>query len=224
MELVGHFLDSPVKGVPIVELLRDKGRQFKQTVIAKAAYELFITYPFESVTVDDIAEKAACGKGTLYRYFPSKDQILTFVISARLEDVTGAIEAQCLNNKNTLLAINNYFTLQYSFFLKNSLLMSSWLRRSQDASFSNELLEEVNNRLENKLKMAATLLERGMKENMVITVDSHELARLLENIIRDSTISLFANTTRGHDPERVLKLIKIIVSDGILINNSIADL
>ncbi len=50
--------------------------QDKKIKILKSARELFYVRNFSSVSMDDIAKSAGVGKGTIYNYFTSKDDLL----------------------------------------------------------------------------------------------------------------------------------------------------
>jgi AcrR family transcriptional regulator len=47
----------------------------KRAVILKAAAELFTGKDFHLVLMDEVAVRAGVGKGTLYRYFPTKEDL-----------------------------------------------------------------------------------------------------------------------------------------------------
>ncbi|MGE0679616.1 MAG: TetR/AcrR family transcriptional regulator [Candidatus Binatia bacterium] len=47
----------------------------KRTVILQAAAELFAEKDFHLVLMDEVAARAKVGKGTLYRYFPTKEDL-----------------------------------------------------------------------------------------------------------------------------------------------------
>jgi len=48
----------------------------KRDAILKAAMKIFAAKGFSQTTISDIAEEAGIGKGTVYEYFKSKDEIL----------------------------------------------------------------------------------------------------------------------------------------------------
>jgi AcrR family transcriptional regulator len=52
----------------------------KRAKILLAAAELFATQPFHKVLLSDVAEAAAVGKGTLYIYFKSKEDLYLSVL------------------------------------------------------------------------------------------------------------------------------------------------
>lgn len=65
--------------------------------IVDAAIEAFKTRSYAEVSVSDIAEAAHMAKGNVYRYFPSKEALLTASIETLLDDTSerfqGALDA-----------------------------------------------------------------------------------------------------------------------------------
>ena len=55
---------------------KEKERQQRIALILKAAEKVFAIKGMDSATVNDVAELAELGKGTLYLYFSSKDEIV----------------------------------------------------------------------------------------------------------------------------------------------------
>src|SRR5438477_4627780 len=52
----------------------------KRQLIASTAAKLFATEPFHKVRLDDVAAAAGVGKGTLYIYFSSKEDLYFSII------------------------------------------------------------------------------------------------------------------------------------------------
>ena len=61
--------------------------------IVAAAIEAFKTRSYGEVTVSDIAEAAHTAKGNLYRYFDSKEDLLTAAVETLLDDTRVRFEA-----------------------------------------------------------------------------------------------------------------------------------
>jgi AcrR family transcriptional regulator len=77
----------------------------KREAILRASWDLIKHYGYNKTTIDDIAKRAAVGKGTVYLYFQSKAEIMLSLtdrtnerIVARLEEIaaTGAPPAERL--------------------------------------------------------------------------------------------------------------------------------
>jgi len=74
---------------------RDWREERRQKILGAAA-DLFGAQPYDSVQMRDVAARAEVGKPTLYRYFPSKEELFLEVFKSgldRLEAEIGAILA-----------------------------------------------------------------------------------------------------------------------------------
>jgi AcrR family transcriptional regulator len=102
--------------------------------ILESAYELFSRRGIRGVGIDEIVERAGVAKATLYRHFPSKDDLALAFLERREERWTrGWVEAEARRRGSTpeeqLLAIFDAF--------------DEWFRREdfEACSFINVLLE-----------------------------------------------------------------------------------
>jgi AcrR family transcriptional regulator len=68
-------------------------RQERRQKILGAAGELFGTQPYDSVQMRDVAARAEVGKPTLYRYFPSKEELFLEVFKSGLDRLESEIAA-----------------------------------------------------------------------------------------------------------------------------------
>ncbi len=64
----------------------------KRNAILAGAADVFATRRFEDVLVDDVARRAGVGKGTLYRYFASKEDLYIGTVVASFADLRAGIE------------------------------------------------------------------------------------------------------------------------------------
>jgi AcrR family transcriptional regulator len=66
----------------------------KQRIMTEAR-SLFFRYGFSKVTMDEAAEALGMSKKTLYRYFPSKEELLAEVTGAHMEECDSELKAIC---------------------------------------------------------------------------------------------------------------------------------
>lgn len=64
----------------------------KREHIVGAASRVFSARPYHVVCMDDVAEAARVGKGTLYRYFPSKEDLYLGVVAEAFDLLIGRLE------------------------------------------------------------------------------------------------------------------------------------
>lgn len=201
---------------------KERESEFKKQLIAEAAKKLFAKSSFETVTVEEIAREAEFGKGTIYQYFSSKEEILVYVICQGLEKLCSHMEEECGPRTEAINAITCYVELQYMFYHAYSRLFLSMLRRQFDGNLSDELFTRVKERHAVKMKLAAELLQRGQKAGLVMAGDCLELARIFDNIIKAFNLGDIERNTMG-DPQNDLVLIKKVLSRGIVKDLARAD-
>ncbi|MEP6995642.1 MAG: TetR/AcrR family transcriptional regulator [Acidobacteriota bacterium] len=64
----------------------------KEAAILEAASRVFALRPFHEVLIDDIAADAGIGKGTIYRYFETKDDLYFATSLYALDHLAAALE------------------------------------------------------------------------------------------------------------------------------------
>jgi len=70
--------------------------------IIHSASDLFITYGFKSVTMDDIANKLGISKKTIYQHFENKTKLVEAVTLAKFEIISCGIDEICQFEKNPI--------------------------------------------------------------------------------------------------------------------------
>lgn len=98
-------LDPHQRGVVATDALGDtaprrgRGRpptpgleERRRAQIIESAVAVFIKRGYESTTMADIARHAGIGQGTLYRYVPSKRELLDLVFDYSVEELTRAVQ------------------------------------------------------------------------------------------------------------------------------------
>ncbi|KAA9154692.1 TetR/AcrR family transcriptional regulator [Amycolatopsis acidicola] len=102
---------------PSSRVQRKRGRRIQE--ILTVAAELFGERGYDAVSLDDVAERLDVTKGSLYYYFPSKDELCTAAIetlgndwTARLEqlpaDGTVTERLRALIHEHVTIAVNDY--------------------------------------------------------------------------------------------------------------------
>lgn len=192
---------------------RDREREFKKELIAEAAQRLFTRSSYESVTVEDIAKEAEFGKGTIYQYFNSKEEILSFVLCRSIEGICDNLQKQCLNASNPQLALDRMITLLYKFYLDYTGLFFPLLLKRRDGTISPGCWEALRDKYEQKTRLTARVLEQVVSREVLDSIDSLRLARIMGNIIKG--FCLGSMERMDLDQEKNLALIKLVLSRGI---------
>ncbi len=109
------------------ELLEDEDGKKKSVRIEKildVAFELFSTREIESVTMNDIAQKAKIGVASLYRYFETKEILVvktaTHIWSNRMEDVLPNLVKPKYTNADGYSQLKVIFDLFVKLYVKHT--------------------------------------------------------------------------------------------------------
>ncbi|MFZ1728816.1 MAG: TetR/AcrR family transcriptional regulator [Bacteroidota bacterium] len=81
---------------------KERERIFKRQEIISAAREVFALRGFSSATLDEIAERAEFGKGTLYSYFQSKDELFETVLADIFDEFLVIAAETCSNPERSV--------------------------------------------------------------------------------------------------------------------------
>jgi len=71
---------------------RDQNRKAKSQGLLSAAQALFLERGIENVTIDEITREASVAKGSFYRYFADKEELVRAMIEPGRKRVVGAFE------------------------------------------------------------------------------------------------------------------------------------
>lgn len=74
--------------------VRQRRKEARPQELLDAALELFVEKGFAAARIEEVALRAGVSKGTLYLYYPSKEDLLKAVIEQRLSTEIAAVAAQ----------------------------------------------------------------------------------------------------------------------------------
>jgi TetR/AcrR family transcriptional regulator, repressor of fatR-cypB operon len=154
---------------------RERERLSKREEILTAARKVFAEKGFEKATLDEIAQVAEFGKGTIYNYFSSKetlfDGILDMILSAFIENAARAIAE--IGSARDRLGL--YAKSMIEFYRTNSDLFRIMVREMNRME-----LEMINNNLQHIRKRVRELSEI-LAEAIIIDIQEKHLKPLDPN-------------------------------------------
>ena len=138
----------------------------KRSVILKAACELFEHYGFSKTSLEDIAKAAHIGKGTIYYYFNSKEDIFVDIVQDFMEDFLRIMKTRIDEEPTFEGKFTVYFRTPITLLKENMTMLSEALRSMSVMNQSK--IEEF--KVFNKKRIAALLseiIEFGTKEGIL---------------------------------------------------------
>jgi AcrR family transcriptional regulator len=91
LEFYRLTVDKNKKGVVLPKIV---DKEQKRLEIANCSKELLLQKGFAKLTVSEVAKNAGIGKGTIYQYFSSKDDIVFAIIDAYIADELQKLDSE----------------------------------------------------------------------------------------------------------------------------------
>lgn len=149
-----------------LERRRLKKKEKKRETILKAARKLFLEKGFRHVTVEDIARKAEMGKGSVYLYFTSKDEIYSQILLRDIEKFSQKVAGICASERAASELLKEFSHVYVDFFLRDKELFRILMTFMLQANHT-ELQESVHThmiRTTNKaMEVIEEILRRGVE-------------------------------------------------------------
>ncbi|OPY89657.1 MAG: Fatty acid metabolism regulator protein [Syntrophaceae bacterium PtaU1.Bin231] len=141
-------------------------RDKKRSEIARKAIEVLARRGFQATTIQDIADASGLGKGTVYHYFKTKEEILLAVSGELLNDMERSLGAALLRKElpadklSVLIRESLRLTeeMEHLFIVYLELLLMD-LRGSRHG----DCMAMIKNLLHNMRGMVAGFIEEGKK-------------------------------------------------------------
>ena len=160
--------------------------------IRKAALELFTAHGFDKVSMDEIAEKANVSKVTIYKYFPSKDNLYSEVINLWIDETLSDVEA-VLNS-------------DMDFFSKLRFMLTAQTASDSLAGFDTLYQvwenEEARSGIQQRLnRLMKTFYDEGQQKGLIHETLSFETLLLYAEVFRTGIKATFLDNHITMDPQ-----------------------
>ena len=178
----------------------------KRELIYDALEELMVSVPFKEISVESIAQKAGMGKGSVYYYFESKDEILDNLIERSYRRAIREYFDHVSSEKTALGRIKQLFksVLKKDFGDSRRNLIVT-LHLHDDPMLHNKLKDIAVQELSPILTL---LLEQGIDEGSIKTEYPKESAEIIV-----ATLTVFLdNSTGSQDRSSIKKKLKIFAN------------
>ena len=92
----------------------------KEAIILDAANKVFLKYGYQKTSMDDIAKEAMIGKGTIYYYFNSKEDIFVAVLKKASSDIHEMLKQKVDDAKSFEEKYEIFMVEPFDNFMKHS--------------------------------------------------------------------------------------------------------
>jgi AcrR family transcriptional regulator len=153
------------KGIPLTQEEFEERRQ----IIGKVAVDLFVERGFIETPMRQIAATAGMGKSTLYDYFPSKDDIVVYVIHNHLTNLMARAELIIAQEGSAMEHLHRVMKMHLAFLLENKAFYLRLMFESQRLKVESQQRIQVDRYAFQDL--IEELIKQGISEGSFRPVD-----------------------------------------------------
>jgi AcrR family transcriptional regulator len=157
----------------------------KEQEILEAATYVFAERPFHAVLIDDVAARARIGKGTIYRYFETKDDLYFASILFGLDRIAAAVERGIASETTTAGRFERIAREILEYFWDRRYLIPMMQHDDQEPARRNELLK----RRQAIMRFAQETILEGIERRELRGIDARIGAELFLGMVR--SVNLF---------------------------------
>jgi AcrR family transcriptional regulator len=198
LKLLGHALNrkdrktapSPGEHLP----RKEREKLTRQHDILAAARELFVAKGYHETTLEEIARHAEFGKGTIYNYFASKEELFFGIIEEVANDTIALARSSMLAPGGIRDKLLLYARDLMTYVKINGPLLHivyHELHRLEDPS-SAAKLRQIVHRARDAWEVIAEPLADGIREKTIRHADPLKLAMLFDGMLRGYCFHQFA--------------------------------
>ena len=148
-------------------------KQEKRSRLVQAAIPIFAKYTFREAKMNDVAISADVGKGTLYEYFDSKDELFLEIfkmwfamLEAQIQDVISAVKDPA---QQIIIFYDQYFATIEKYYETYYIYFDFWTELVRNPKISSQEIKDVYQSLRS---LMAGILEDGVNVGAFKSMDT----------------------------------------------------
>ncbi len=192
-------------------------KEEKKALILEASIRVFSKKGLNNTKISDIAEGAAIGKGTIYEYFKSKDEIFTASFFYHMEKFEEGISRRLFRIQDPLEKLRAYFSAWSELFEGDHLdyleiVLDFWAEgvRQRD----NSLMIDLNKFYSENRDMLDNLLSECVSKGEIKQVDTKLIASIMLGTLDGILIQWIMDRKAFNMKEAVVLFVETMI-DGL---------
>jgi len=162
------------------EARQDRLIKRKEEILAEAT-KLFASDGYARAKVDDLAARLGVGKGTIYRYFPTKEELFLSVADKAMENLQNAINNAALRLDDPFDKISAAIEAYLAFFETNMNLVEIFVH--ERAEFKDRKTPTYLTYRDKNIKNLEAVLAKMKTDGLVRKIDVPATASILGDLL-----------------------------------------
>ncbi len=211
-----HSFDRTVgQGVKMAALIVDKEK--KREHILLSAINVFASKGFSKTTINDIAKSAGIGKGTIYEYFKSKDEIIhsafVYFTNSMMRGFDEIISSD-MNAKDKLIGLLRSFCVITNGKSGDLLdiMMDFWADSIRNDNAKGILQEDMKDMYISYRELITGIIQTGMKEgSFKKNIDPFFLATSIVGMLDGITVQWMLDKKKINISKTIVAIIEMVL-------------
>ena len=199
---------------------KEREKNIRQREIFLAARELFVLKGYHNTTLEEIAQQADFGKGTIYNYFKSKEELFLGIINELAAEMVELARASIKTTPGgARQKFRAYAAANIAYLCENSDLYQVVMREIHrlDSVEHDNRFKAIKAGIKKVWAILAEPLSAEIKTGKIKKYDPIKLASLFDSMIRFYHFKRFRKKRRlrKSDIAEIVKMIVAVFFDGI---------
>ncbi len=196
---------------------KQRDRLIRQRDILSSAEKLFASNGFHKTTIDEIAEKAGYGVGTIYLYFKNKQNLYFSLIYQKFAELITKIESEANKYEDVFDKVRAIIETQFSFFDRNKYFFRIFIKENvgmKGLGSEVAIYRDIMDLLSKYLDFVSSVLHRGIVEKRIVKHNPRRLAFFLAGMIR-SNIFFMIMKSQSESIKKSTEFVYNLFMDGL---------
>lgn len=189
-------------------------KELRERQISDAALRLFSAQGFHNTTITQIAQAAGLGKGTIYWYWKSKEDLAFSLVSGMLQEFVRVIEGARDAEGPVVARLQNMVAeVAELYYRETEYLRLLWrFRVDRSHIFSEEYTSRVGGYYLRMREALEGMIEEGIREGELRRVDPRRMAFILLGIAEGLELEWLENETEFSMRDALLEIAGIVAA------------
>ena len=200
---------------------KERERLFRKQEIIDASVKLFAGKGFNNTTLDDIAASSEFGKGTLYNYFSSKEEIYSAIVEDVSKHLKKIIVQADKTSKSAAEFIKYYTSGLFNYCLSNKEEFVLFVR--EIVPFTTDIFvlnrEKILRRNKSARKILIKRFSQGISEKEFKGSDPDKIVSLYQHMVFPYILNLIEAPKKELDEDSEIDFVLEVFFKGILFKN-----
>lgn len=177
----------------------------KKESIISAAKELFSTYGFYKVSMDEIAKKSTITKKTIYTYFKDKNELINIVLINEINAMKKLADEIDKKNISFEDKLHEVVIMQLDY-RNNSKILCNYIKELEEGKLKNKNENIFNQTILSELKKR---LDEAQKEGYIKKCDTKIVSFLIYKIYIALMFELDYDVNKKEVTENIMNILKV---------------